>query len=88
MSLPSSLELASIRLYYQKGGSPFDFFDHLYRRISLDQQENGNVWISLRKQADINSIQKEILIKIEHIEKQLQVSQYCFCMKVSNILNV
>ena len=56
MNLPSSLELASIRLYYQKGGSPFDLFDHLYRRISLDQQEHGNAWISFRKQVDIKSI--------------------------------
>ena len=61
MSLPSSLELASIRLYYQEGGSPFDLFDFLFRRISLDRQEHGNVWISLREQSDIHSILDKLI---------------------------
>ena len=61
MSLPSSLELASIRLYYQEGGSPFDLFDCLFRRISLDRHEHGNVWISLREQSDIHSILDKLI---------------------------
>ena len=60
MSLPTSLDLNSIKAYYDEGGSPFELFDHLYRRIELDQSDHRNAWISLRSQADINS-------RIEHL---------------------
>ena len=60
MSLPPTLDLFSIRNYYQKGGSPFDLFDQLYNRISNDQSEYRNVWISLRPLSQVHSILKQL----------------------------
>lgn len=61
MSLPSSLDFGSIRTYYKNGGSPFVLFDLLYRRILIDQDAHANAWISLRSQADINSILEQLI---------------------------
>ena len=61
MTLPSSLDITSIKTYYQNGGSPFVLFDLLYRRIVIDEDAHANAWISLRSQADIHLILEQLI---------------------------